>query len=65
VGGSPSGTTTSGPTDTSTSTPAPAANDPASSQGTVLVTFAVSPAAAQRLIQVTVAGLPYLALLQH
>jgi pilus assembly protein CpaB len=36
----------------------------ASAQGTVLVTFAVSAAAAQRLIQVTVAGLPYLALLQ-
>lgn len=37
---------------------------PASSQGTVLVTFAVSAATAQRLIQVSVAGLPYLALLQ-
>ncbi len=39
------------------------ASDPASSQGTVLVTFAVGPAAAQRLIQLTVTGLPYLALL--
>jgi pilus assembly protein CpaB len=37
---------------------------PASSQGTVLVTFAVSAANAQRLIQVSVTGLPYLALLQ-
>ena len=38
--------------------------DPPSSQGTVLVTFAVSAADAQRLIQVSVTGLPYLALLQ-
>jgi pilus assembly protein CpaB len=50
------GTTPASTTGTST--------DPASSQGTVLLTFAVSPAAAQRLIQVTVAGLPYLALLR-
>jgi pilus assembly protein CpaB len=54
-GGSSSGSTTT----TSTS-----ADPSASSQGTVLVTFAVSPAAAQRLIQVSVTGLPYLALLQ-
>jgi len=30
----------------------------------VLVTFAVGPVAAQQLIQLTVTGLPYLALLQ-
>jgi pilus assembly protein CpaB len=40
------------------------ASDPTSSEGTVLVTFAVGPAAAQQLIQLTVTGLPYLALLQ-
>lgn len=49
---------------TATSTASTSAAGPASSQGTVLVTFAVSPAAALRLIQVSVAGLPYLALLQ-
>ena len=37
---------------------------PASSQGTVLVTFAVGAGTAQRLIQLSVAGLPYLVLLQ-
>jgi pilus assembly protein CpaB len=54
----PGGTAGTSAGTTSTST------DPASSQGTVLVTFAVTPAAAQRLIQVSVTGLPYLALLQ-
>jgi pilus assembly protein CpaB len=57
-----------GPATGGQASPAPAASTtsaaPASSQGTVLVTFAVSHANAQRLIQVSVAGLPYLALLQ-
>jgi pilus assembly protein CpaB len=57
----PGGSTTGGTTSTTTS----ASADPSgSSQGTVLVTFAVSPVAAQQLIQVSVTGLPYLALLQ-
>jgi len=40
--------------------------DPATSQpGNELVTLAVTQAAALRLVQITEAGLPYLALLQH
>jgi pilus assembly protein CpaB len=40
--------------------------DPSSSQpGNVLVTLAVTQAAALRLVQITETGLPYLALLQH
>ena len=59
---SPSGT---GGTGGTSATATGASADPsASSQGTVLVTFAVSAADAQRLIQVSVTGLPYLALLQ-
>jgi pilus assembly protein CpaB len=63
VGPAGTGQTTSGQATTTQSSSATGAV-PASGQGTVLVTFAVSPPTAQRLIQVSVAGLPYLALLQ-
>jgi pilus assembly protein CpaB len=50
----------------SRSTTDPAASSASSAQqGTVLVTLAVTPAAAPRLVTLTQAGLPYLALLQH
>jgi pilus assembly protein CpaB len=57
----PSGLTSGGST---TSTSGTATDGPASSQGTVLVTFAVTPAAAQRLIQLSVTGSLYLVLLR-
>jgi pilus assembly protein CpaB len=59
------GPTPGGTAPGSSASTAGTSTDPPSSQGTVLVTFAVSPTAAQRLIQVSVTGLPYLALLQH
>jgi pilus assembly protein CpaB len=55
------GSLTSGGT---ASTSGTATDGPGSSQGAVLVTLAVTPARAQQLIQLSVAGLPYLALLR-
>jgi pilus assembly protein CpaB len=51
-------------TSTSTTTAAPAATSNGSTQGNVLVTLAVSQRDAERVIQITETGLPYLALLQ-
>ena len=65
TGLTPGGTAPGGTAPGSSASTAGTSTDPPSSQGTVLVTFAVSPTAAQRLIQVSVTGLPYLALLQH
>lgn len=63
VGPASSGQASSAGGTSPASTTGTSASDPASSEGTVLVTFAVGPAAAQRLIQLSVTGLPYLALL--
>jgi pilus assembly protein CpaB len=65
TGPTPGDTAPGGTAPGSSTSTAGTSTDPPSSQGTVLVTFAVSSAAAQRLIQVSVTGLPYLALLQH
>ncbi len=51
-------------TSTSTTTATPAATSNGSTQGNVLVTLAVSQRDAERVIQITETGLPYLALLQ-
>jgi pilus assembly protein CpaB len=63
--GGQTGPTPGGTAPGSSASTAGTSTDPPSNQGTVLVTLAVSPTAAQKLIQVSVTGLPYLALLQH